>query len=60
MKKRKVIKTGNSLALTIPFELISALDIKQGDLVFLSVDLANGRISYQFPSRPRQLSLSTK
>jgi len=31
-KNRKVIKTGNSLALTIPNKIIKSFDIKEGDL----------------------------
>lgn len=57
MQKRKVIKTGNSLALTIPSSLITTFDIKKGDLVLVNIDKENAIITYQFPSRPRQLSL---
>lgn len=56
MALRKVIKTGNSLALTIPSSLNDLFDIKKGDTVFVEIDKENATITYRFPNRPRQLS----
>jgi antitoxin component of MazEF toxin-antitoxin module len=54
---RKVIKTGNSLAITIPSQSIKDFNIKEGDIVLLNVNKTKARISYTFSGHPRQLSL---
>jgi antitoxin component of MazEF toxin-antitoxin module len=54
---RKVIKTGNSLALTIPSKSIKDFNIKEGDLVLLKVNKSKASITYVFSGHPRQLSL---
>jgi antitoxin component of MazEF toxin-antitoxin module len=56
-KTRKVIKTGNSLALTIPNKVIKAFDIKEGDLAQYKVKSSKTSITYTFSGHPRQLSL---
>ena len=60
MYKRKIIKTGNSLCVTIPFQVASDLDIKEGDITFLKVNKSRARVTYLFPGHPKQLSLIDK
>ncbi len=55
--QRKIIKTGNSLCVTIPFKISSDLDIKEGDICMLKINKSKARISYYFPGHPTQLSL---
>jgi len=57
---RKVIKTGNSLSLTIPFEVISGFDIKEGDVAKVDVNQTKTTLTYTFTGHPRQLSLIKK
>lgn len=59
-KIRKVIKTGNSLCLTIPSQLIKDFNIKEGDLVQIQVNKPKTSIKYIFTGHPRQLSLINK
>lgn len=54
---RKIIKTGNSLALTVPSQLISDFDLKEGDLAQVKINRAKATITYIFTGHPRQLSL---
>jgi len=54
---RKVIKTGNSLAVTIPSVSIKDFNIKEGDIVRIKVNKTKASISYVFSGHPRQLSL---
>ncbi|MDD4027222.1 MAG: AbrB/MazE/SpoVT family DNA-binding domain-containing protein [Candidatus Shapirobacteria bacterium] len=54
---RKVIKTGNSLALTIPSKSIKEFNIKEGDMVLVKINRNKALISYVFSGHPRQLSL---
>ncbi len=54
---RKVIKTGNSLALTIPSKSIKDFNIKEGDLVQLKINKTKATVTYIFSGHPRQLSL---
>lgn len=56
-KIRKVIKTGNSLALTLPNKIIKSFDIKEGDLAQYKVNSSKTTITYSFTGHPRQLSL---
>ncbi|HWS48618.1 MAG TPA: AbrB/MazE/SpoVT family DNA-binding domain-containing protein [Candidatus Methanoperedens sp.] len=56
-KIRKVIKTGNSLALTLPNKVIKSFDIKEGDLAQYKVKSSKTSITYTFTGHPRQLSL---
>jgi antitoxin component of MazEF toxin-antitoxin module len=56
-KIRKVIKTGNSLALTIPNKIIKSFDIKEGDLAQYKISSSKTSITYTFSGHPRQLSL---
>jgi antitoxin component of MazEF toxin-antitoxin module len=60
MSKRKVIKTGNSLAVTLPSAAIKNMDIKVGDIALVEVKREKNKILLSFPGRPRQLSLVDK
>jgi len=54
---QKVIKTGNSLAVTIPFEFVGLVGIRPGDEVKLEIKAERGEITYLF-SGAKQLPLS--
>ncbi len=53
---QKIIKTGNSAAVTIPAEFLEALCLKIGDAAEAKVNFEQGTIIYKFPDG-RQLSL---
>jgi antitoxin component of MazEF toxin-antitoxin module len=57
---RKVIKTGNSLAITIPSKIIVDFSLKEGDLAQVKVNRTKTSLTYVFTGHPRQLSLMTK
>lgn len=59
-KFRKVIKTGNSLAITIPSKTIADFSLKEGDLALVKVNKTKTCIIYTFTGHPRQLSLIDK
>lgn len=59
-KIRKVIKTGNSLAITIPSQTIADFSLKEGDLAQVIVNRSKTSLTYVFTGHPRQLSLMTK
>jgi len=59
-KLRKVIKTGNSLAITVPSGLIKDYGIKEGDPVIVKVNKSKSSITFVFSGHPRQLSLIDK
>lgn len=54
---RKVIKTGNSLAITIPSSSIKDFNIQEGDPVIIRTNKTKVSITYFFSGHPRQLSL---
>lgn len=54
---QKVIKTGNSLAVTIPSEFVKLVGIRAGDEVKLEVESEKAKITYVF-SGMQQLPLS--
>ncbi len=54
---RKVIKTGNSLAITIPSKSIKDFNIREGDPVSIKINHSKANITYSFSGHPRQLSL---
>jgi len=56
-KSRKVIKTGNSLSITLPKKAVSDLNIKEGDFALLKINRSKASITYVFTGHPRQLSL---
>jgi antitoxin component of MazEF toxin-antitoxin module len=53
---QKIIKTGNSAAVTIPAEMLKALNLQIGDKTEAKMNFADGSISYSFPEI-RQLRL---
>lgn len=57
---RKVIRTGNSLAVTIPSRSIKDFDIHEGDMALYKVNRTRGTITFYFSGHPRQLSLIDK
>ena len=59
MAKQKIIKTGHSLAVTIPANFVHSLGIKPGQEVQVEVEPENGQIVYRF-SGAKQLSLSQR
>jgi len=59
-KFRKVIKTGNSLAITIPSQTLADFDIKEGDMTQIRVNKTKTSITCIFFGHPRQLSLIDK
>jgi antitoxin component of MazEF toxin-antitoxin module len=59
-KLRKVIKTGNSLAITVPSGLIKDFGVKEGDPVIVRVNKSKSSITFVFSGHPRQLSLIDK
>ncbi len=54
---QKVIRTGNSVAVTIPADFAKDLGIHSGDLVKVKLEKATGKIVLTF-SGARQLPLS--
>lgn len=59
MKEQKIIKSGNSLALTLPSGLVKSLCLRPGDTVVVEIPLDQKHITYHFNS-PRQLVLSPR
>ena len=57
--RQKIIKTGNSLALTIPSKLVKQVGIKAGDRVESKIKAEIGTIEYTFIDM-RQLPLSQR
>lgn len=59
MKAQKIIKSGNSLALTLPSSLVKSLCLRPGDTVKVEIPLDQTHITYRFDS-PRQLGLTPR
>lgn len=59
-KFRKIIRTGNSLCLTIPASLIQSFDLSEGDVALYRINHSRSSITYTFTGHPRQLSLIDK
>lgn len=57
MAKQKIIKTGHSLAVTVPCQFVQSLGIKAGQKVEVKIEPETGRVIYTF-SGNKQLSLS--
>jgi antitoxin component of MazEF toxin-antitoxin module len=57
MGKQKIIRTGNSLAVTIPSGFVRAVGIKAGQKVAVKLEPETGRVIYSF-SGTKQLPLS--
>ena len=58
MGEQKIIKTGNSLAVTVPSEFVKMLGIKAGQRVKVRVEPAEGIVVYTFSGSSKQLSFS--
>lgn len=57
MPEQKIIKTGNSLAVTIPSDFVKAVGIRAGQDVSVKVQPETGQVIYTF-SGTKQLPLS--
>ncbi len=57
MGKQKIIKTGNSLAVTIPSDFVKTVGVKAGQMVEVRIEPETGQVIYAF-SGSRQLPLS--
>lgn len=53
---QKIIKTGNSAAVTIPSEVMQSLNLRIGDGAKASMDFEEGAVTFVFPEI-RQLRL---
>lgn len=58
MSQQKIIKAGNSLAITLPSHLVKTLGLRASDPVTVTISLDQTEISYRFDSA-RQLSLAS-
>lgn len=58
MGKQKIIRTGNSLAVTVPSDFVKTVGIKAGQTVQVKVEPETGQVTYTF-SGSRQLRLPT-
>ncbi len=56
---QKILRTGNSAAVTIPSEFMGTLNLKVGDEATAKMDFSRGEITYRFP-QVRQLPLVGK
>ncbi len=56
---QKIIRTGNSVAVTLPAELVKILNLRIGDPVEVTINYVRGEITFRFPSA-RQLPLAVK
>lgn len=57
--QQKVIKAGNSAAVTVPAEFVKTVGIKIGDMVKVEAFPEKGQITYTF-SGVRQLAIDNK
>ena len=57
---RKIIKTGNSLAITIPSKISKSFNLKEGDLAQFEINYEKPAITYHFSGHPHQLLLIGK
>jgi len=56
---KRIIRTGNSAAATLPSEFMKTLNLRVGDPVELTVNYPKGEITLRFPT-VRQLPLAVK
>ncbi|NIT04513.1 AbrB/MazE/SpoVT family DNA-binding domain-containing protein [Candidatus Saccharibacteria bacterium] len=54
----KIIKTGNSAAVTLPARFVKDLNLRIGDPVEVEMDYTSGEITFRFPGA-RQLRLAS-
>ena len=57
MGEQKIIRTGNSLAVTIPSDFAKTIGVKSGQSVQVEVEVETGKVTYIF-SGSRQLAFS--
>lgn len=57
--KQKILKSGNSLAVSIPAEFVRSAGLKPGDVVISQVNLAEGTLHFTFTTSA-QLPLIVK
>lgn len=57
--QQKIIKTGHSLAITIPSEFVKIMGLRPGQNVHTRVDLIHARLTHAF-NHAGQLSLLSK
>lgn len=57
MGRQKIIRTGNSLAVTIPSDFVRDVGVKAGQTVQVKINPETGEITYTF-SGSRQLPLA--
>ncbi|MBL7078521.1 AbrB/MazE/SpoVT family DNA-binding domain-containing protein [Candidatus Shapirobacteria bacterium] len=55
--KRKVIKTGNSLAVTIPHQFVKGVGVKAGDEVEFKINTSKSRLLLKFIKKAKQIAL---
>lgn len=58
MGRQKIIRTGNSLAVTVPSDFVKTVGIKAGQIVQVKVEPETGKVTYTF-SGSRQLPLAS-
>jgi antitoxin component of MazEF toxin-antitoxin module len=56
--KQKVIKAGNSTAVTVPAEFVNKVGVKIGDIVDVRAKIETGKVVYTF-SGIRQLAIKS-
>lgn len=56
---QKIIRTGNSAAVTLPAKLLKTLNLKVGDPIEVEINYPKGEITFRFIAA-RQLPLRTK
>ncbi len=59
MRNQKIIKAGNSLAITLPASLVNTLGLRPGDPVKVDISLDQTKITYHF-EEARQLVLTPR
>lgn len=57
--KQQVIKTGNSLGVTIPSKFVKSVGVKTGDQVKVRTILETGQVIYTFKGA-KQLSIESR
>ena len=55
--KRKVIKTGNSLAVTVPHQFVKEVGVKVGDEVEFKINTDKSKLIVKFIKKAKQIAL---
>jgi antitoxin component of MazEF toxin-antitoxin module len=58
--QQKVLKTGNSLAVTIPSRFVKIIGVKTGDVVHVKTDLQKSTLTFTFMGSGQLSLLSQK